>query len=552
MSGKRCPYLDTIKRHLLDFDFEKVCSISLSDQNVYACLVCGKYFQGRGKSSHAYIHSMNADHHVFVHLEKERFYCLPENYEIIDASLKDIEQVINPKYSIELIQSLNKPPPSQSLIMSAKSSGGANVFRDQARGLDGSVYVPGAVGLNNIKANDYINVIVQALSQVKPLRDFFLLPENYDLGDSLSSVYIKPTSPLVLKFGELIRKMWNPFNYKGHVSPHDFVHAVSVSSKKRFKVTEQSQAIDFLTWFLNEINKQLLKVSHQREKVLNNLPDGKSQDDEEYAALMRQRKTVQSGETMVSKCFQGKMKVTSQKLMPTEEEIQVAKEDGVDLSLLTGEEEEFRKRVTRVPYLFLTLELPSRPLFVNETENDIIPQIPLMDILNKFDGKTENLYRTHRDSHQKRFELLDPLPSYLIFFFKRFQKNNFFLEKNPTIVNFPIMNLDLSEYIPVTEQQNGKTLSKDSLGSRFNLIANVVYDGNAEVLENSKESTESRKGSKKGGTSAGNVSRGTYRVHIKHSCTGKWFEIENLIVKEILPQMMPLTETYLQIWEKSV
>ena len=29
----------------LDFDFEKCCSVTLSGHNVYACLVCGKYFQ---------------------------------------------------------------------------------------------------------------------------------------------------------------------------------------------------------------------------------------------------------------------------------------------------------------------------------------------------------------------------------------------------------------------------------------------------------------------------------------------------------------------------
>lgn len=39
-------YLDTINRHMLDFDFEKVCSVSLTHLNVYACLVCGKYYQG--------------------------------------------------------------------------------------------------------------------------------------------------------------------------------------------------------------------------------------------------------------------------------------------------------------------------------------------------------------------------------------------------------------------------------------------------------------------------------------------------------------------------
>ena len=43
-----CPYLDTIDRNVLDFDFEKLCSVSLSRVNVYACLVCGKYFQVNG------------------------------------------------------------------------------------------------------------------------------------------------------------------------------------------------------------------------------------------------------------------------------------------------------------------------------------------------------------------------------------------------------------------------------------------------------------------------------------------------------------------------
>ena len=46
VARKDCPYLDTIKREILDFDFEKVCSVTLKNLNVYACLVCGKYFQG--------------------------------------------------------------------------------------------------------------------------------------------------------------------------------------------------------------------------------------------------------------------------------------------------------------------------------------------------------------------------------------------------------------------------------------------------------------------------------------------------------------------------
>jgi len=57
-----------VNRAALDFDFEKVCSVSLSNINVYGCLVCGKYFQGRGRSSYAYAHSIHDDHHVFINL----------------------------------------------------------------------------------------------------------------------------------------------------------------------------------------------------------------------------------------------------------------------------------------------------------------------------------------------------------------------------------------------------------------------------------------------------------------------------------------------------
>jgi U4/U6.U5 tri-snRNP-associated protein 2 len=40
--------------------------------NVYACLVCGKYFQGRGKNTHAYSHSLETDHHVYINLHNEQ------------------------------------------------------------------------------------------------------------------------------------------------------------------------------------------------------------------------------------------------------------------------------------------------------------------------------------------------------------------------------------------------------------------------------------------------------------------------------------------------
>lgn len=59
----------------------------MSRINVYACLVCGKYFQGRGTNTHAYTHSVAESHHVFLNLHTLKFYCLPDNYEIIGKKI---------------------------------------------------------------------------------------------------------------------------------------------------------------------------------------------------------------------------------------------------------------------------------------------------------------------------------------------------------------------------------------------------------------------------------------------------------------------------------
>lgn len=43
------------------------------------------------------------------------------------------------------------------------------------------------------------------------------------------------------------------------------------------------------------------------------------------------------------------------------------------------------------PFLFLTLDIPPAPLFKDELEQNIIPQVPLSSLLSKFDGVTEKV-----------------------------------------------------------------------------------------------------------------------------------------------------------------
>lgn len=116
----------------------------------------------------------------------------------------------------------------------------------------------------------------------------------------------------------------------------------------------------------------------------------------------------------------------------------------------------------------------------------------------------------------KRYEL-SKLPKYLILCFRRFTKNTFYLEKNPTIVNFPVSNIDLRELLSEENQ-------KSNPNTVYDLIANIVHDGQP--------------------------SKGTYRVHILNKTRGTWYEMQDLHVIDVLPQMITLSESYIQIWEQ--
>lgn len=57
----------------------------------------------------------------------------------------------------------------------------------------------------------------------------------------------------------------------------------------------------------------------------------------------------------------------------------------------------------KVPFLYLSAEIPPPPLFKDEYERNIIPQMPLFTLLKKFDGET-----IHVSCHVK-FVLVYPL-----------------------------------------------------------------------------------------------------------------------------------------------
>ena len=91
-------------------------------------------------------------------------------------------------------------------------------------------------------------------------------------------------------------------------------------------------------------------------------------------------------------------------------------------------------------FFFLTLNLNKPPLFKDSKEKINIPQVSIYSLFKKYDGIT--FTEDPIKGIKRRYHLLK-LPKNLILYFKRFEKNQFFVEKNPTIINFPIKKLDL-------------------------------------------------------------------------------------------------------------
>ena len=199
----------------------------------------------------------------------------------------------------------------------------------------GTMYLPGIVGLNNIKANDYCNVVLQALSHVTPIRDYFLNEDNYK---GIKRTPGDISGILVQRFGELIRKLWNPRNFKAHVSPHEMLQAVVLCSKKNFQITKQGDAVSFLSWLLNALHMAL-------------------------------GGTKKAGSSVIYKTFRGEMRIRTKKILPTGEDIDEARKEEM---LATGE---YEWKVQESPFLYLTAELPPAPLFKDEHHENIIPQV---------------------------------------------------------------------------------------------------------------------------------------------------------------------------------
>jgi U4/U6.U5 tri-snRNP-associated protein 2 len=286
---------------------------------------------------------------VYINLQTLKVYVLPESYEVKSAALDDIKYVVNPTFTKSQVVRLDKDNEDKYTLTNEKYLPGTR---------QGVTYTDvGFVGLNNLKANDYTNVVVQLLTHVPPLRNFFML-ENLESRAELCWFFLETALTIVKRFSLMTRKIWNPRAFKGHVSPHEFLQQVTATTKNHFRVDVQGDPADFLTRLLNDLHKQLGGNPKKQ------------------------------GSSIIYKLFQGQVHMQSQEIVV-----------GGGMGEIEGRE----SRLTFVPgraivdrdvqFLMLTLDLPPPPLFQDVIEKNIIPQVDIFSLLAKYDGRTSQVYQ---------------------------------------------------------------------------------------------------------------------------------------------------------------
>lgn len=157
-------------------------------------------------------------------------YVLPDGYLVSDPSLEDISFVLSPSFTKASTANLSSP----------------SHLLKPSYDLSYKPYLPGYVGLNNIKRNDHMNVIIHSLLHIPPLRDYLLL-----------SSFSGKEPELLKRFAALAKKIWNPRLFKSQVSPHEFLQEVNRASAGKFRLEQQGDPVEFLGWLLNRLHKDM-------------------------------------------------------------------------------------------------------------------------------------------------------------------------------------------------------------------------------------------------------------------------------------------------------
>ncbi|XP_072480366.1 ubiquitin carboxyl-terminal hydrolase 8 isoform X2 [Notamacropus eugenii] len=268
---------------------------------------------------------------------------------------------------------------------------------------------PALTGLRNLGNTCYMNSILQCLCNAPHLADYF--NRNFYQDDINRSNLLGHKGEVAEEFGIIMKALWTG-QYR-YISPKDFKITIG-KINDQFSGYSQQDSQELLLFLMDGLHEDLNKADNRkRHKEENN-----DHLDDFRAAEHAWQKHKQLNESIIVALFQGQFKSTVQCLTC------------------------HRKSRTFEAFMYLSLPLASTS------------KCTLQDCLRLF-SKEEKLTdnnrfycshcKTRRDS-MKKIEIWK-LPPVLLVHLKRFSYDGRWKQKLQTSVDFPLENLDLSQYV---------------------------------------------------------------------------------------------------------
>ncbi|XP_019520334.1 PREDICTED: ubiquitin carboxyl-terminal hydrolase 8 isoform X1 [Hipposideros armiger] len=287
---------------------------------------------------------------------------------------------------------------------------------------------PALTGLRNLGNTCYMNSILQCLCNAPHLAHYF--NRNYYQDDINRSNLLGHKGEVAEEFGIIMKALWTG-QYR-YISPKDFKITIG-KINDQFAGYSQQDSQELLLFLMDGLHEDLNKADNRkRHKEENN-----DHLDDSTAAEHAWQKHMQLNESIIVTLFQGQFKSTVQCLTC------------------------HRKSRTFEAFMYLSLPLASTS------------KCTLQDCLRLF-SKEEKLTdnnrfycshcRARRDS-LKKIEIWK-LPPMLLVHLKRFSYDGRWKQKLQTSVDFPLENLDLSQYV-IGSKNNLKKYNLFSVSNHY-------------------------------------------------------------------------------------
>uniref|UniRef100_A0A8C9T7T7 Ubiquitin carboxyl-terminal hydrolase n=1 Tax=Scleropages formosus TaxID=113540 RepID=A0A8C9T7T7_SCLFO len=268
---------------------------------------------------------------------------------------------------------------------------------------------PSLTGLRNLGNTCYMNSILQCLCNTPAMAEYF--NKNYYQEDINRANILGHKGEVAEEFGVIMKALWSGL-YK-YISPLDFKVTIG-KINEQFAGYEQQDSQELLLFLMDGLHEDLNKADNRKrckEETIDHLDDFK-------AAELAWSKHKLLNESIIVALFQGQFKSTVQCLTC------------------------YRKSRTFETFMYLSLPLASAH------------RCSLQDCLKLF-SKEEKLTdsnrvfcrhcKAHRDS-TKKLEIWK-VPPILLVHLKRFSYEGRWKQKLQTAVDFPLENLDLTQYV---------------------------------------------------------------------------------------------------------